>query len=122
MVTLELEADSEGYRYKLSCMKNGQEAAVGEYTEDFENTVNAKYLIALNTALGRMTQASDILIKFKKNGAGIYGAIIQEWPQRWSVNGWKTSKNTEVRNKELWQQYLKNIERHIITALIEESE
>ena len=118
MVTLELEADSEGYRYKLSCMKNGQEAVVGEYTEDFENTVNAKYLTALNTALNRMTQASNILIKFKKNGTGIYGAIIQEWPQKWSVNGWKTSKSTEVKNKELWQQYLKNSKNHIITAII----
>lgn len=121
MVTLELEADSEGYRYKLSCIKNGQEAAVGEYAEDVTNTINAKYLLALNAALSRMTKASDILIKFKKNGIGVYGAIIQEWPQRWLQNGWKTSKNTEVKNKELWQQYLRNTGKHTITALVEES-
>lgn len=120
MVTLEVEADAEGYRYRLSCIKNGKEAAVAEHEEDFTNTINTKYLLALNTALRRMTQPSDILIKFKKNGSGIYGAIIQGWPQKWEENNWKTKKQTEVKHKELWQQYLRNTRNHAVTATIKE--
>lgn len=120
MVTLEVEADAEGYRYKLSCMKNGREAAVRERTEDMENTINVKYLLALNTALKRMTKPSDIRIKFKKNGSRIYGAILQGWPQKWKESGWMTTKKKEVKHRELWQQYIKNTEKHVVTAEIEE--
>lgn len=119
-VTIELEADAEGYRYKLSCMHAGRRIEKSEHTEDVENTLNAKYLLALNEALSRMVQKSDIKIKIAKNGTYLYGAIRNNWPEKWEGNGWKTAKGKEVRNKELWQQFAKiSADHNIITELEE---
>lgn len=119
-VTITLEADAEGYRYKLSCVKNGQNVEVGEREEDFENTINAKYLLALNAALARMKMVSNITIKVKKNGIYVAGAIEQDWPHMWSKQNWLTAKRKEVKHKELWQQYMRNSSKHNITMMVED--
>jgi ribonuclease HI len=106
-VTIEIEADAEGYRYRLSCIHAGKNVEKSEHTEDFEHTLNAKYLLALNEALERMVQKSEIKIKIAENGAYVYGAIRNGWPDMWEKNGWKTARGKEVKNKELWQQYRK---------------
>lgn len=119
-VTITLEADAEGYRYKMSCVKNGQKVEVGEYEEDFENTINTKYLLALNAALARMKMVSNIKLKIKKNGAYVACAITQDWPHMWSKQNWQNAKRKEVKHKELWQQYMRNSSKHNITVQVEE--
>lgn len=118
MVTIEIEADEEGYRYRLGCMIKGHREERAEYTEDIEHTLNAKYLLALNEALKRMVQKAEIKLKIAESGAYVYGAIRNEWPDMWEANGWMTAKKKEVKNKELWQQYRKLAEGHTITAEI----
>ena len=119
-VTIEIEADAEGYRYRLSCIHAGKNVEKSEHTEDFEHTLNAKYLLALNEALERMVQKSEIKIKIAENGAYVYGAIRNGCPDMWEKNGWKTARGKEVKNKEMWQQYRKLAAGHrlqVYTAL-----
>ena len=119
-VTIEIEADAEGYRYRLSCIHAGKNEEKSEHTEDFEHTLNAKYLLALNEALERMVQKSEIKIKIAENGAYVYGAIRNGWPDMWEKTGWKPARGKEVKNKELWQQYRKLAAGHrlqVYTAL-----
>lgn len=119
MVTIEVEADAEGYRYKLSCIANGQQVSVGEHTEDLEHTLNAKYLTAINEALARMKKKTEILIRLSKMGRHIYSGIQNGWPEKWEERGWRNAKGEEVKNKELWQQYRKLAAGHEITVEVE---
>lgn len=41
-VLIEIEADAEGYRYRLSCIHAGKNIEKSEYTEDLKHTLNAK--------------------------------------------------------------------------------
>lgn len=67
-VLIEIEADAEGYRYRLSCIHAGKNIEKSEYTEDLKHTLNAKYLLALNEALKRMVQKSEIEVKIAESG------------------------------------------------------
>jgi ribonuclease HI len=117
-VLIEIEADAEGYRYRLSCIHAGKNIEKSEYTEDLKHTLNAKYLLALNEALKRMVQKSEIEVKIAESGAYVYGAIRNGWPDLWEENGWKTAKKKEVKNQELWQQYRKLAAGHTIHVVI----
>jgi ribonuclease HI len=39
-------------------------------------------------------------------------AFNQGWLDSWQDNGWKTSSNTPVKNKDLWQKLLAAVEEH----------
>lgn len=118
-VTIELEADAEGYRYALSCYSKGIKVTKREYEEDIKNTINAKYLLGLNAALERMVKPSKILIRVKKNGKYIYGVIHNNWVKEWQKNGWMSAKKNGIRNKTLWQQYVNLAQKHELQIRIE---
>lgn len=119
MVTLEVEADAEGYRYKLSCIIHGKQVSAGEHTEDVENTVNAKYLLAINEALERMKTKTEIHIKFNRTGRHVYSAIKNGWLDKWEEKGWKNARGKQVKNKELWQQHRRLTRGQNITVEME---
>lgn len=37
---------------------------------------------------------------------------ITQWCRRWQANGWKTASKQPVKNKDLWQRLLAQVERH----------
>ncbi len=41
------------------------------------------------------------------DSAYVVNTINRNWHETWQVNGWKTTKGDEVKNKDLWEQYLK---------------
>ena len=65
-----------------------------------KNTTNNQMeLTAPIMALKKIPKGSKIQIytdsKYVKQG-------ITEWITKWKINGWKTSKKEEVKNKDLW--------------------
>ena len=42
---------------------------------------------------------------------------INEWLKNWIKNNWKTSTKKDVKNKELWQEYIKVSQKHNIIAI-----
>lgn len=42
---------------------------------------------------------------------------INEWILNWKKNNWKTSAKKDVKNKELWKEYIETSKKHNITAI-----
>lgn len=40
---------------------------------------------------------------------------VEKWMARWKQNGWRTAAKKAVKNKDLWQQLDKEINRHDVT-------
>lgn len=111
-VVIDIKVDQKGYEYKLICEYQGKIIEKGESILNDFDTINSKHLLALNTALSRMSKESDITIKMAEGV--VYGAISNGWVVKWAVDGWVTAKNKPVANKELWQQYLRLSVKHNI--------
>ena len=67
-----------------------------------KNTTNNRMeLMAPIMALKEISSNSEIVIytdsTYVKNG-------ITEWIKKWKKNGWKNSKNEQVKNKDLWMK------------------
>ena len=64
-----------------------------------DTTNNQMELLAPIEALKKIPKGSKVQIytdsKYVKQG-------ITEWITKWKINGWKTSKKEEVKNKDLW--------------------
>ena len=56
----------------------------------------------------KLRDALDIAKKQK-----VVGTTLQQWYQKWLVNGWKAANRTAIKNQDLWKAILK-IHRHSI--------
>ena len=76
---------------------------------DQHTTNNKMELTAAIKALEYIELKSDLIIytdsKYVKDG-------IETWIKNWKKNGWKTSANKIVKNKELWVQLDNLINKH----------
>ena len=77
-----------------------------------DNTTNNRMeLIAAINAILYFKEKKSLVIytdsKYLKNG-------IESWIKKWKLNGWKTSNNKAVKNKDLWMKLDEGISHHII--------
>ena len=83
------------------CLNGGQ----------LNTTNNQMELIATIRALEYFDDSVNATLftdsKYVKNG-------IETWILKWKMNGWKTAKKNQVKNKDLWIKLDKEIERHRI--------
>ena len=75
---------------------------ITEISGNEKNTTNNRMeLLAPISALNKIEDKENIKIytdsKYVKQG-------ITEWINNWKLNGWKTSKKEDVKNKDLWTQ------------------
>jgi ribonuclease HI len=77
-----------------------------------ESTNNRMELMAPIGALRSLNESYDVEIitdsKYVKNG-------ITKWMARWQERGWLTLDMQEVKNKDLWQELLKEMKEHTIS-------
>tara|TARA_Y100000739_G_C20313194_1_gene330897 strand:- start:115 stop:549 length:435 start_codon:yes stop_codon:yes gene_type:complete len=77
-------------------------------------TNNQMELKAAIEALKYLSKSNSINLftdsKYVKDG-------IESWIQNWKKNGWKTSARKEVKNKDLWIELDKQMQRHTIQWL-----
>ncbi|TCS96832.1 ribonuclease HI [Hazenella coriacea] len=52
------------------------------------------------------------VVKLHSDSAYIVNCFKQKWYVNWEKNGWKTSSKKPVENKDLWQELLRQVERH----------
>lgn len=75
-----------------------------------ETTNNRMELLAVIAALRSLKKACQIEIttdsQYVRQG-------ILEWLKRWKQNGWRTSNKQQVKNKDLWEQLDKEVQRHV---------
>ena len=76
-----------------------------------ETTNNQMELTAAIESLKFFKESKKILIftdsKYVMNG-------IESWIKNWKKNGWKTANKKPVKNRDLWENLDKEIERHSI--------
>ncbi len=74
-------------------------------------TNNRMELLAAINAIKYFKEKKELQIftdsKYLKDG-------IESWIHKWKKNGWKTSNNKPVKNKDLWTKLDEEINKHII--------
>ena len=71
---------------------------------DPETTNNKMELLAAIKALELIKQASEI--ELFSDSAYLINAFNEGWIIKWQLNGFKTSANKEVANRDLWEQLI----------------
>lgn len=89
-----------------------------------ETTNNRMELTAVMKALEKM----DALSKHKNHEYELYSdsayvvnSINNCWLVKWKMNGWKTTKGSDIKNKDLWlkiDKYLKNLRQKNVKVTI----
>ena len=102
-----------------SCLSNGTryaKAGVGVYfgdddprnlseklPEKYKQTNNVAELTAVIRALEILNQDTKTPVKICTDSIYVQKGITQ-WINNWKKNNWKTTKGSDVENKELWMQ------------------
>ncbi|MDE0113193.1 MAG: ribonuclease HI [Albidovulum sp.] len=91
-----------GWGVSLQAFQNGRIVKQSDFSGACEDTTNNRMeLQAAIEALKALRRPSDITIvtdsKYLRDG-------ITKWLRVWEKNGWKTVKEKDVKNKELWQE------------------
>ncbi len=100
-------------------MKTEKEPVTLTKTAEILNaTANQSELRILNMALARLTKKCSLAIHTE---SGYVAAGIEEL-SRWQENGWKTSRGTDVANKEEWQETAELLNGHAFSVTTENHE
>lgn len=83
-------------------------------------TRNQSELISLIKALKHLNKKCILTIYTESPYVyqGFAGAYLVE---KWIKSGWKTGKNVEVKNRDLWQEALKKLNGNIYTFMLNET-
>lgn len=101
------------YMYVIkACIKDKERIRSGKGT--LENTTeNQLTLTAIVHALMRFNKGCDICIN--TSNEHVLNSCRNAWPQQWAKNDWVKSNGKQVKNAELWQQYLNVSRMHNIS-------
>ena len=110
-----------------ACSGNQNETNIGGWGAILEYGEHIKELYGgeLNTTNNRMEMmallnALSVLKKDRQNisvfsdSSYLMNCFREKWYLNWEKNNWKTSKKTEVENKDLWKALLNLVEKHTI--------
>lgn len=50
--------------------------------------------------------ADKIDFELYSDSAYVVNAINNKWVEKWRMNGWKTTKQEDVKNRELWEEFM----------------
>lgn len=83
----------------------GQEVISGH---EVETTNNRMELMAFVEALKKIYREhlKGNTYELYSDSAYVVNAVNQSWVAKWSLNGWKTTKGEDIKNKDLWKRYL----------------
>lgn len=93
-------------RVKLKSGKVHESAPeVAEYDDATESSL---VLYAIRDVFNRMNFACRIVIHTECNH--VAAAINRHWPEKWRLNGWKNTKEKEIKDAVLWSMVLEEME------------
>lgn len=90
---------------------NGREKEISGYIN--QTTNNRMEMFAVIKALSALKKQCKVNVY--SDSAYLTNAFNKGWIDRWKTNNWKTSKKTDVENKDLWLQLLAYSQDHHIT-------
>lgn len=90
---------------------NGCEKECAGY--DKLTTNNRMELFAVIMGLKSLKEACEVEVN--TDSAYVANAFNKNWIQKWQKNDWKSSGKGAVKNQDLWQMLLQELERHKVT-------
>lgn len=75
-----------------------------------QTTNNRMELMAVLQGLKALKRPVEVHIY--SDSAYVVNAFEQGWIERWQQNGWRTSRGTDVENRDLWEAILQEWKRH----------
>lgn len=97
-------------------LKNGKTYAKYYIGSEENTTYHRCALQAILLGLSRFKEKCEI--KIYTEDVLIANLIEKNQPEKWERQEWKNSKKTQVKNKELWQQFLEELNKHKITVVL----
>ena len=104
--------------YILELRTDKGPATLTKTAEILNATANQSELRILNMALQRLAVSCNLTIYTE---SAYVAAGLTELP-RWKRNGWKTSRGTDVANKEEWLKIAEILNAHMFSATTENHE
>lgn len=100
----------KSYGFVMECFVRG-EARTKETFGESEGTFHRVILEVICKALERMKEPCEIHLYTED----VYVLnMIDNYLEKWKANGFRTSKDKPVKNEDLWQQYHRLAEKHLI--------
>ena len=84
------------------------------YGGEPNTTNNRMEMMALLSALRALKKEGQTIRVFS-DSSYLMNCFREKWYENWRKNQWKTSKKTDVENKDLWQGLLCEVEKHRIS-------
>ena len=78
-----------------------------------ETTNNRMELMAVIEGLRALKEPCRVAVH--TDSAYIVNAFEQDWISNWKQRGWKTASKKPVKNRDLWEALLREMERHDVT-------
>ncbi len=77
----------------------------------YNNTTNNRMeLFAIINGLKQLKESCDVTIY--SDSAYSLDPFIKGWITKWQNNGWRTTQKEDVKNKDLWQALLLQVNKH----------
>ena len=105
-----MRKSTKKYGYVLECFVN-EKPYTKEGFGEMEGTYNRVVLAAVNEALERMKNPSEIHV-FMEN-AFVCNMIKHSIPG-WIQNGFETSRNEPIKNQDKWIEYYQLSKKHLV--------
>lgn len=83
------------------------------YGTECGTTYNRLTLLGASAALKRLNQKCHVIITMDNNY--VANMIAQENPEKWRRSEWKKAAGTPVQNKDLWEMFLAEKDKHELT-------
>jgi ribonuclease HI len=80
------------------------------YGGEKNTTNNIMEMKAIIEAL-KLLKTYEIPVEIYTDSAYISNCMNQKWYEKWIKNGWKTANKKPVKNKELWMEILKYVDK-----------
>jgi ribonuclease HI len=80
------------------------------YGGEKNTTNNIMEMKAIIEAL-KLLKTHEIPVEIYTDSAYISNCMNQKWYEKWIKNGWKTANKKPVKNKELWMEILKYVDK-----------
>ena len=100
-------ADDGKYMYVLEA--EGKDITKDHKAAVLLQTPNETYLTAIESAVARINQPSQITIYLDSE---YMTNALNNWLPVWKVNGWRTKKGRQIRNINKWQKAAELLSKH----------
>lgn len=91
--------------YLIEVLTEKGPATCLKYEDIEETTINGAELLAIVSALRRLTPAATE-ISIYTDSAYVANAVSNGWVDKWKQNGWKNEKGKAIGHQELWEEML----------------